>query len=170
MFKLKSLYLNKKYNISEMENKRRNFLKTACAPVVFSMFGISMLEACSSGDDDGYETSSNPGSGNNSSGTDQDGTISIDLTNSDFSEISEVGGWMNYLEEKMLLLRISDTEIRAFSNICPHAGANNQWSHNDSKFTCGNHNRSFNDNCSGSGMKLTCYTTKIEENILTVTR
>ena len=25
-----------------MENKRRDFLKTACAPVVFSMFGISV--------------------------------------------------------------------------------------------------------------------------------
>jgi hypothetical protein len=39
-----------------MENKRRDFLKTACAPVVFSMFGVGMLEACSSGDDDGYGT------------------------------------------------------------------------------------------------------------------
>jgi hypothetical protein len=39
-----------------MENKRRDFLKTACAPVVFSMFGVGMLEACSSGDDDGYVT------------------------------------------------------------------------------------------------------------------
>ena len=45
-------------NVIEMENKRRDFLKTACAPVVFSMFGISMLEACSSGDDDGYGTTS----------------------------------------------------------------------------------------------------------------
>ena len=35
-----------------MENKRRDFLKTACAPVVLSMFGISVLEACSSGDDE----------------------------------------------------------------------------------------------------------------------
>ena len=35
-----------------MENKRRDFLKTACAPVVFSMFGVSIIEACSSGDDD----------------------------------------------------------------------------------------------------------------------
>ncbi|MBL6666515.1 MAG: Rieske (2Fe-2S) protein [Flavobacteriaceae bacterium] len=153
-----------------MENKRRDFLKTACAPVVFSMFGISMLEACSSGDDDGYGTNLPSESGDTSDDTDANTSISIDLSNSSFSDIEAVGGWMNYTAQKMLLLRISDTEIRAFSNICPHAGANNQWSHNNSKFTCSNHNRSFNDDCSGSGLKLVCYTTKIEGNTLTVTR
>ena len=56
-------------NNVKMENKRRDFLKTACAPVVFSMFGITMLEACSSGDDDGYGTTPNPGSGDNTDGT-----------------------------------------------------------------------------------------------------
>lgn len=152
-----------------MENKRRDFLKTACAPVVFSMFGVSMLEACSSGDDDGYGTPPAPGNTNNSSEDQEEKSITIDLTDSDFSEISDVGGWMNYSGENMLLLRISDSEIRAFSNVCPHAGANNQWSHNDSKFTCGNHGRSFNDDCSGT-MKLTCYNTTIEGNTLTVTR
>ncbi len=157
-------------NVIEMENKRRDILKTACAPVVFSMFGITMLEACSSGDDDGYGTTPNPGSGDNTDGTDPEDSVSIDLTSSDFSNIADVGGWMNYKEEKMLLLRISDNEIRAFSNVCPHAGANDQWSHNDSKFTCGNHNRSFNDDFSGSGLKLNCYTTMIEGNTLTVNR
>ena len=101
---------------------------------------------------------------------DADTSISIDLSNSSFSDIEALGGWMNYTAQDMLLLRISDTEIRAFSNVCPHAGANNQWSHNNSKFTCGNHNRSFNDDCSGSGLKLTCYTTEIDGNSLTVTR
>ncbi len=152
-----------------MENKRRDFLKNACAPVVFSMFGISMLEACSSSDDDDFDTNtSNNNNGNsNNSG---DSAVSIDLSSSGFSNLTEVGGWMNYTSQNMLLLRISTTEIRAFSNVCPHAGANNQWSHKDSKFTCSNHNRSFNDDCSGSGLKLTCYSTSIKGNTLTVTR
>jgi|TARA_B100001093_G_scaffold149658_1_gene142385 nitrite reductase/ring-hydroxylating ferredoxin subunit len=153
-----------------MENKRRDFLKTACAPVVFSMFGVGMLEACSSGDDDGYGTPPAPGNASNSGEDQEEKSITIDLTKSNFSKISDVGGWMNYSAENMLLLRISDSEIRAFSNVCPHAGANNQWSHKDSKFTCGNHNRSFNDDCSGTSLKLTCYTTMIEGNTLTVTR
>jgi cytochrome b6-f complex iron-sulfur subunit len=159
--------LNKLYN--KMENKRRDFLKTACAPVVFSMFGITMLEACSSGDDDGYETA-DPNSNSNGEGSSGNNEVTIDLSSSNFMEISQTGGWMNYTSEKMLLLRISDTEVRAFSNICPHAGANNQWSHANSKFTCSNHNRSFNDDCSGSGAQMTCYSTSIEGNTLTVTR
>jgi nitrite reductase/ring-hydroxylating ferredoxin subunit len=159
--------LNRLLNV--MENKRRDFLKTACAPVVFSMFGISMLEACSSSDDDDYGTTS-PGNNSGGSTNTGDDIISIDLSSSSFSDLTDVGGWMNYTNEKMLLLRISSSEIRAFSNVCPHAGANNQWSHKNSKFTCSNHNRSFDDDCSGSGLKLTCYTTNIKDNTLTVTR
>ena len=45
-------------NVMDVKNKRRDFLKTACAPLVFSMFGVSIIEACSSGDDDGYGSTS----------------------------------------------------------------------------------------------------------------
>ena len=69
---------------------------------------------------------------------------------------------MNYSAENMLLLRISDSEIRAYSNKCPHQGANNQWSYNNSMFNCGNHNRSFSDDCSSTAM--TCYSTSIDGN------
>ena len=95
-------------------------------------------------------------------------TERIDLNNSNFMAISEVGGWMNYSAENMLLLRISDSEIRAYSNKCPHQGTNNQWSYNNSMFNCGNHNRSFSDDCSSTAM--TCYSTSIDGNTLTVTR
>ena len=86
-----------------MKNKRRYFLKTACAPVVFSIFGISIIESCSSGDDDDLGTTPSPGSVDNSAESDQDKSLSIDLTNSNFSDLGDVGGWMNYSEEKMLL-------------------------------------------------------------------
>ena len=151
-----------------MKNKRRDFLKTACAPVVFSMFGISMLEACSSDGDDDYTAPIN--TNNNGENSGEPDIVTIDLSKSMFSNLSEVGGWLNYSAENMLLLRISETTIRAFSNVCPHAGANNQWSHGNDKFTCSNHGRSFNDDCSGSGLKLTCYTTAINGNTLEITR
>ena len=148
-----------------MKNKRRDFLKTACAPVVFSMFGISMIEACSSGDDDGYGNTTTA-SNNDGDDTLTDNSVTIDLSNSSFSKLTEIGGWMNYSSKNMLLLRISDSEIRAFTNVCPHQGSNNQWSHSDSKFICANHGRSFNDDCSSA---LTCFDTSIDDNILTVT-
>jgi len=134
--------------------------------VAFSVFGISMLEACSATEDDDYGAINNA----NNNGNQASKTVTIDLSDSNFSNLSEVGGWMNYTAESMLLLRVSDTQIRAFSNVCPHAGAQNQWSHANSKFTCSNHGRSFNDDCSGSGLKLTCYTTNIQGDTLMVTR
>ena len=148
-----------------MENKRRDFLKTACAPVVFSMFGVGMLEACSSGDDDGYGTPPAPGNASNSGEDQEEKSITIDLTKSDFSKISDVGGWMNYTAKNLLLVRVSETTIRAFNNACPHEGVRTRWTFNGTRFQCHEHNRTFNINCNGS---LNCYNTTIEGSTLTI--
>ena len=47
-----------------MENKRREFLKNVCPSVALAFFGVTMLEACSSGGDDS-ETPGNGGGGSN---------------------------------------------------------------------------------------------------------
>lgn len=148
-----------------MINKRRKFLKTACAPVVFSMFGISLIEACSKEDD--TPRANNLNNQNNSSGSTSDNSVTINLENSMFTSLNNVGGWINYSTENMLLLRITSTEIRAFSNVCPHQGSQNSWSYNNSKFRCASHGRSFEDSCSGG---LTCYTATLQGSTLTVTR
>ena len=148
-----------------MINKRRKFLKTACAPVAFSMFGISLIEACSKEDD--TPRANNLNNQNNSSGSTSDNSVTINLENSMFTSLNNVGGWINYSTENMLLLRITSTEIRAFSNVCPHQGSQNSWSYNNSKFRCASHGRSFEDSCSGG---LTCYTATLQGSTLTVTR
>ena len=103
-----------------MENKRRQFLRHACAPVLMAALGIPVLEACSSEEDESpYGTSANP---------EPKGPVSIDLSSSTFSSLNSVGGWMNYLSENLLLIRISNTEIRAFDNACPHQGNRDGWS------------------------------------------
>ena len=147
-----------------MVNKRRKFLKTACAPVVFSMFGISLIEACSKDDDS--STTTNLNNQANTGGSSSDNSVTINLEDSMFSDLNNVGGWINYISENMLLLRISSTEIRAFSNVCPHQGSQNRWSYSNSKFSCAQHNRSFEDSCSGG---LTCYTATLQGSTLTVT-
>ena len=144
-----------------MKNKRRNFLKTACAPVALSMFGISVLEACSSGDE-----SAPSADVNSSTDSETSSTVTVDLSSSDFSVLSDIGGWKNYINKNLLLLRISETEIRAFSNVCRHQGTQNKWSHGDGKFTCSRHGKSFDDTCSGS---LVCFTSAIEGETLKVT-
>ena len=148
-----------------MVNKRRKFLKTACAPVVFSMFGISLIEAC--GKDDDSSTTTNLNNQANTGGSSSDNSVTINLEDSMFSDLNNVGGWINYISENMLLLRISSTEIRAFSNVCPHQGTQNRWSYRNSRFSCAQHNRSFEDSCSGG---LTCYTATLQGSTLTVTR
>ena len=93
--------------------RRRHFLKEVCPTVAFAFFGLSFLEACSSGDDDVATTNPNTGSGTGTgadSGYTKDGnTYTIDLTNSNFSAIGDVGGWMNgnNIGISALLLRIS---------------------------------------------------------------
>ena len=38
--------------------KRREFLENVCPTVALAMFGVSLIEACSKGDDDSYSGSS----------------------------------------------------------------------------------------------------------------
>ena len=38
--------------------KRREFLENVCPTVALAMFGVSLIEACSKGDDEGYSGSS----------------------------------------------------------------------------------------------------------------
>ena len=155
---------------------RRSFLKDVCPTVAFAFFGVSFLEACSSGDDDVKTTNpdtgnvSDPGSGNDTGLSVNGNTYTIDLTHSNFGALSSVGGWINgkSLGIAALLLRISNTEIKAFTNKCPHLGTDNRWEliNNSSTFKCNQHGNSYSADCNSA---LTCFDTSISENTLTVT-
>ncbi len=139
-----------------MKEKRRDFLKTACAPIVLSVLGVPLAAACSSEDDDENDNMMLPTA---------DNQLEIDLSEDGFSALAEVGGWMNYTAQNLLLVRVSETVIRAFNNACPHEGNRNAWSYDGSEFTCSNHGNSYSDSCDGM---LQCINTKLEGNILTV--
>lgn len=151
------LSLNK--NIA-MKN-RRDFLKTACKPVVLATLGIPLLEACSS-----EELSTTDSTVNSNSSATERAPLTINISSGDFTDLQEVGGWLNYSGENLLLVRIDQETIRAFDNSCPHQGNRDRWTYNGSQFTCGYHNNSYSDSCSGS---LKCYTTSLSENTLTIT-
>lgn len=157
---------------------RRSFLKEVCPTVAFAFFGISFLEACSSGDDDvdtitsgnGNGSGSGSGNGNDNGFTVSGSTYTIDLTHSNFSNISSVGGWMNgkSIGIAALFLRISTSEIKAFTNICPHQGADNRWelSSDNATFKCNQHGNSYSADCNSA---LACYSSSISGDTLTVT-
>lgn len=141
---------------------RREFLKTACKPVVLATLGIPVIEACSSEDDSQEIIRTNE---NQPGQITSRGELEINLDDDRFKDLKQIGGWLNFTSENILLVRISDDEIRVFDNACPHQGARNRWSFDGSNFTCSNHGRSFSASCTGS---LRCYDTSIDENILTV--
>ena len=156
----------------KLEN-RREFLKKVCPTIAFAFFGLSFLEACSTGDDSDNDNSGgndqNGGSDNNDNnnplGYSSSGSVfTIDLNHPNFSNLSSVGGWMNgySIGLSMLFLRISSDHIQAYTNVCPHAGTQNQWSlQSGNIFKCANHNYSFDSTCETSN-SLPCFSTNIE--------
>lgn len=160
-------------------NKRRDFLMNVCPTVAMAFLGVTVLDSCSSGDDDsdfgnGSNNNNNNG-GNNNGSTDQGytvsgNTIAIDLDHSMFSSLQS-NNWMNFSAQKMLLLKISSSNYRAFTNACPHQGVRNRWSYSNNKFTCSQHGNSYASDCetAGNGGKLDCYTVSLNGSTLSVT-
>jgi nitrite reductase/ring-hydroxylating ferredoxin subunit len=146
---------------------RRKFLKEVCPAVAFAFFGLSFLEACST------DEAQNDGPNNDGVGFVQDGNVyTIDLTSSNFSSLTTVGGWMNgySLGLQMLFLRISSDTIQAYSNACPHNGTRNLWELNGDNFRCNDHGNSYSSSdCSGNSGSLNCYNSLIEGDSLIVT-
>ena len=176
-------------------NKRREFLTKVCPTVAVAVFGISFLEACSSDSTtdpgttgvDGSNTSNNStnNSGSANSNTTPaytiDGdTITADLSNAFFDNLKNVGGYLNFTDAGVLLLRTSTTQVLAFDNCCPHAGTSNAWTYSSSssRFTCSNHGNSYGTsqggtaNCSSGATSgnLARYTTTLNNNQLVVTK
>lgn len=166
-----------------MENKnfnsRRDFLKKVCPTVAFAFFGLSFLESCST-DDDSNESNDDDNNNNNDNNdnnnqlgyTSSGNIFTIDLNNSNFSNLSTVGGWLNgySIGLNMLFLRISSDHIQAYTNSCPHQGTRNQWSlQAGNVFRCANHNYSFDSTCE-TASSLPCYSTNIDgDNLIVAT-
>ena len=136
--------------------ERRKFLRNTCPTVTFAFFGLSFIQACSKSDDEGSSYSSNSnisGSAGQSSqgsstqtnnGINQSGgTVTLDLSNSTFSNLTNPGDFINLLSIDIIILKISNTEFRAFDNCCPHNGAKDDWSYTNEQFKCGRHGNSF---------------------------
>ena len=143
---------------------RRDFLKTACKPIVIATLGIPIIEACSS-DEEQAEMNTNTLGNNNTTQSNSPSELEINLEDDRFKDLKQIGGWVNFTSENILLVRISDDEIRVFDNACPHQGARNRWSFDGSNFTCSNHGNSYAASCSGS---LKCYEATLDGNILTI--
>ena len=172
--------------------ERRKFLQNTCPTVTFAFFGISFIQACSKSDDEGSSYSSSPnnspsetsGSVSQGSGSQTNNgisvsgsTVTLDLTNSTFSTLNSPGDFVNLTSVGMLVLKISNTEFRAFDNCCPHSGTKNDWSYSNQEFTCGSHGNKFGIdgnnvvNCGSAATSgdLKTYSTSLAGDSLTIT-
>ncbi len=164
----------------KLKNNRRDFLMNVCPTVAMAFLGVTVLESCSSGDDDsdmgnigGNTGGSNNGNNSNNGYTKSGNVISINLDHSNFSSLKS-NNWMNFTAQNMLLLKIDSNTYRAFTNACPHQGNRNSWSFNSSnnRFQCSAHNNSYPSDCSTAGTAggtLKCYSTSLSGSTLKVT-
>lgn len=136
-----------------MKNQRRDFLKAACTPVALAILGIPLTSACS-GDTDEVDLFN-------------EGLLEIDLSQNQFQDLKAVNGWVNYQAKKLLLFRVSNNEILAFNNACPHQGNRNGWSLQGNQFVCSFHGRKYDANCNSA---LRCFNTSLLGDILTISR
>ncbi|KRO67113.1 MAG: hypothetical protein ABR84_01280 [Cryomorphaceae bacterium BACL21 MAG-121220-bin10] len=126
-----------------MKHSRRHFLTNVCPSVAFAFFGVSFLAACST-DDSNSGPTNNDGPGGDSGYTINGNIVTVDLANANFSDLGSPGDYTNIVTAGVLLLRLSATEIAAYTNCCPHQGTKNLWSYSGGNWTCGDHGNSFN--------------------------
>lgn len=67
----------------------------------------------------------------------------LDITHSKYTALTVVEGNLNDAENYLLLLRASSTQIKAFSNCCPHLGTTNRWTYAQGNFRCNNHGNTY---------------------------
>jgi nitrite reductase/ring-hydroxylating ferredoxin subunit len=152
---------------------RRKFLSNVCPAVAMSLVGVSFLESCSKdsdGDDSVYGSNTSGSSGFTVEGN----NVEIELNHPSFAELNSKG-WMNFTAQQILILKISDSSYRAFTNSCPHQGVRNSWSYDesDSRFVCGRHGNSYPSDCTSSGTTgniLECYNTVLAGQKLQITK
>ena len=155
---------------------RRRFLNDACPAIAISMISSGFLESCSKGgDDENISASLNTDQANESLGyIVKDNVVEIDLNHPAFAELNSER-WMNFAAQQVLLLKISESSYRAFTNSCPHQGVRNSWSYNQSenRFVCSRHGNSYPSDCTSSGTTgniLECYTTSVTGQKLQITK
>ena len=156
-----------------MSRDRRKFLKTAGSSALFASLGASFFTSCYEKEEeitpDSNDKTSEWENGFNIAGT----TIKIDLNHDNFKILKSDGGWKRFDDGALLIVNVGSDIIRAFTSICPHSQCRTSWTYTNNNFTCTCHDSIFKNDGSfisgPAGQDLKSYTTKVEDNILTIT-
>ena len=159
-----------------MSNKnilnRRSFVVDVCPSIALASFGIIAFSACYKGEEESgvVYSSTDTITGYTVNGN----VISINLDDPSFSNL-QTRGWMNFTQQRMLLLKISNIHYRAFTNSSPHQGSINAWSYNTNqeRFVFSSHSNSYLSDCTTHGTTddvLESYETNVMGSTLSITK
>ncbi len=135
--------------------ERLEFLQKIGFLTAMGSVGINLL-SCSDDDDNGLELTRQ---------------IQVDLTQTPFDLLGTEGEWVLHPDVNVLLVNVN-SEIRAFSSVCPHSQCTRNWDYSPGVFTCNCHNSKFDATgafLSGpANANLREIRVQVEENILTI--
>ena len=153
---------------------RRDFIKNSCglACACVGISAISLLQSCE--DNKAYEQNTNEGGGT----TDSDNQLVVNLQDSQYQNLNNVGGTAvmssNSIDSLgLLLIRSSETQIKAFSRRCTHSSYRVNAFNSQGLAVCSSgHGGSFNTNgqvaAGPPSANLTSYNTSLDNDTLTI--
>ncbi len=156
---------------------RREFLADSClqgASLFFGTYTITVLAGCSDNGPTGPEDGNGNGNGNGGHPV----VITVDISLNENKALSTVGGTLalgsNALDSQgILLVRVSETKVNAFSRRCTHQGCT-IGAFTNGISTCPCHGSQFSTNGNVAGgpapSSLQEYTATIEGTLVTITR
>ena len=154
--------------------ERRNFIKSsctvACACIASSVVGI--LQSCEDNIDESHYNNENENDDT------KENQITVDISSSPHLELNNING-TSYLGSNaidslgLLLVRSSETTIKAFSRRCPHASYSiNSFNIEGTAICSSGHGGSFNLNGNVTGgppsYSLQSYSTSLSDNQLII--
>ena len=158
---------------------RRDFIKNACSAACACAFvGVStFLQSCEDNVDDTY----NSDDSSNGDGTvNEDNQIIIDISESPHTALLQVNGTSSLGSNSidslgLLLIRSSESRVKAFSRRCTHASYSvNSFNIHGEAICSSGHGGSFNTNGGVSNgppnTSLQSYSTSLDGNQLTITK
>ena len=127
--------------------ERKEFIeKVGLSGAAILIFGC--MQSCSKASD----MTSSPNNPPNSGGTSGGGTannkidFTIDISTSPYDVLKKEGGYFVYSVSKVIIARITATELIAVSSQCTHQGETLEYKTTTSKFYCPLHGSNFSQN------------------------
>jgi cytochrome b6-f complex iron-sulfur subunit len=125
--------------------ERKDFIeKVGLSGAAILIFGC--MQSCSKDSD----MTSSPNTPPNTGGTSGGGTAStkidftIDISTSPYDVLKKEGGYFVYSVSKVIIARITASELIAVSSVCTHQGETLEYKSSTSKFYCPLHGSNFN--------------------------